>query len=156
MSTMRRSRIKASASHLASLAGKRKVIKEETKPAVKDKIQDKNSTADEPPSQKELACDNVDKDNVSTVTEETPKEVVTCDEVTIKAVEKLDNVPISVAAASPRPLLKSRFRPNLSESDQQRGRLRRISGCEASPGTPVGRIRTISGSSDDFNVSGLR
>ena len=74
----------------------------------------------------------------------------------IKAVEKLDNVPISVAAASPRPLLKSRFRPNLSESDQQRGRLRRISGCEASSGTPVGRIRTISGSSDDFNVSGLR
>jgi hypothetical protein len=81
--------------------------------------------------------------------------IVTSSQVTIKAVETLDNVPISVAAASPRPLLKSRFRPNLSESDQQRGRLRRISGCEASSGTPVGRIRTVSGSSDDFNVSGL-
>merc|ERR1712018_777497 len=132
---------------------------------VKDEIQDtKNSKkAEEPPSQKELASDNVvDKDNVSTtslvstVSEETPKEVITCDEVTNKAVEKLDNVPsVATAVASPRPLLKSRFRPNLSESDQQRGRLRRISGCEASPGTPVGRIRTISGSSDDFNVSGL-
>jgi len=164
MSTIRRSRIKASASHLASLAGKRRANQEATK-LVKDEIQDtKNSKkAEEPPSQKELASDNVvDKDNVSTtslvstVSEETPKEVITCDEVTNKAVEKLDNVPsVATAVASPRPLLKSRFRPNLSESDQQRGRLRRISGCEASPGTPVGRIRTISGSSDDFNVSGL-
>lgn len=156
MSTMRRSRIKASASHLASLAGKRRSNQEETKP-VKDEILDKNSQiADEPPSQKELACGNVDKDNVSTVTEALEAiEVITSDEVTNKAVEKLDNVPSVVLAASPRPLLKSRFRPNLSESDQQRGRLRRISGCEASPGTPVGRIRTVSGSSDDFNVSGL-
>ena len=157
MSTMRRSRIKASASHLASLAGKRRSNQEETKP-VKDEILDKNSQiADEPPSQKEVACGNVDKDNVSTVTEALEAiEVITSDEVTNKAVEKLDNVPSVVLAASPRPLLKSRFRPNLSESDQQRGRLRRISGCEASPGTPVGRIRTVSGSSDDFNVSGLR
>ena len=48
-----------------------------------------------------------------------------------------------------KPLLKSRFRPNLSESDQQRGRLRRISGCESigSP-VPLGRVRTVSGSSD--------
>ena len=132
MSTIRRSRIKASASHLASLAGKRRANQEATK-LVKDEIQDtKNSKkAEEPPSQKELASDNVvDKDNVSTtslvstVSEETPKEVITCDEVTNKAVEKLDNVPsVATAVASPRPLLKSRFRPNLSESDQQRGRL---------------------------------
>ena len=100
MSTIRRSRIKASASHLASLAGKRRANQEATK-LVKDEIQDtKNSKkAEEPPSQKELASDNVvDKDNVSTtslvstVSEETPKEVITCDEVTNKAVEKLDNV----------------------------------------------------------------
>lgn len=45
-----------------------------------------------------------------------------------------------------KPRLKARFRPNLSESDQQRGRLRRISGCESNPGTPGGgRVRTISG-----------
>ena len=92
MSTLRRSRIKASAAHLASLAGKRRVGTTEPK-----------------------------NDAITEEGPETPEE------------EK--------------PRLKARFRPNLSESDQQRGRLRRISGCEsiASPATPGGRVRTISG-----------
>ena len=122
MSTLRRARIKASASHLASLAGKRRVGSTSSPQTTKtnDAIEVDNDV-----NQVELSKEIV----------ETPTEIHNKDEETVT--EK----PL-------KPLLKSRFRPNLSESDQQRGRLRRISGCE-SLGSPLpSRIRTFSGSSD--------
>merc|ERR1719394_2292771 len=66
----------------------------------------------------------------------------------------------TITATVEKPRLKARFRPNLSESDQQRGRLRRISGCETSIGSPLpsvgnitpSRVRTISGGSSESDV----
>jgi len=138
MSTIRRARIKASASHLASLAGKRrggdiqKKKDDEISTKVPDKLEEINEKA---PSLNDPVA-------VSTLTRE-------CEEKT----------PTVATASLEKPRLKARFRPNLSESDQQRGRLRRISGCESSSlgsfspasigsNTP-GRVRTISGGSSE-------
>ena len=134
MSTLRRARIKASAAHLASLAGKRRVNQEQNL----SKKDEANEVPKEDVSQNN-SINALEDTSVSNITEESQNETEQTNEIIIKQ-------------APPRPLLKSRFRPNLSESDQQRGRLRRISGCEATPGTPGGRIRTISGSSDDANI----
>ena len=152
--SLRRARIKASASHLASLAGKRRVNNQESDEKAKEVSDPKSSpVVEEKPSEETTISSPIIEANVENIsaTEDTLKEP--------NLNEEIPNQPASPAqfgsnsTLPPRPLLKSRFRPNLSESDQQRTRLRRISGCEvaASPGTP-GRVRTISGSSDDFNV----
>ena len=153
--SLRRARIKASASHLASLAGKRRVNNQESDEKAKEVSDPKPSpVVEEKPSEETTTSSQIIEANVEniSVTEDTLKEPNLNEEI-------IPNQPASPAQIGsnstlpPRPLLKSRFRPNLSESDQQRTRLRRISGCEvaASPGTS-GRVRTISGSSDDFNV----
>ena len=133
MSTLRRARIKASASHLASLAGKRRVGSS-------------SSATSGTPEPITKTNDAIEVKTVTTNQDKTSKEVAE------KASENnhSKDEEASVTAEKPiKPLLKSRFRPNLSESDQQRGRLRRISGCESlgSP-LPTSRVRTISGSSD--------
>ena len=135
MSTLRRARIKASASHLASLAGKRRV----------------GSNSSSPLQQEAPKKNDVTEDHTLTnePTESPPPVVVQAKEDKFsKPVDK--NSKDDEIEKPHRPLLKSRFRPNLSESDQQRGRLRRISGCE-SLGSPIpsSRVRTISGSSDN-------
>ena len=147
--SLRRARIKASASHLASLAGKRRVNNQESDEKAKEVSDPKPSpVVEEKPAEETTTSSQILEANVENIsgTEDTLKEPNLNEEI-------IPNQPASPAQIPPRPLLKSRFRPNLSESDQQRTRLRRISGCEvaASPGTP-GRVRTISGSSDDFNV----
>jgi len=135
MSTIRRARIKASATHLASLAGKRRGAD------IQKKKDDEIST--EVP---EKPVETNEK--VSSLEDSMPASPAArdCDEKS------------TITATVEKPRLKARFRPNLSESDQQRGRLRRISGCESSvgsfspasigSGTP-GRVRTISGGSSE-------
>ena len=133
MSTLRRARIKASASHLASLAGKRRVGSS-------------SSATSGTPEPITKTNDAIEVKTVTTLQDKTSKEVA---EKASESNHSKDEE-ASVTAEKPiKPLLKSRFRPNLSESDQQRGRLRRISGCESlgSP-LPTSRVRTISGSSD--------
>ena len=133
MSTLRRARIKASASHLASLAGKRRVGNDI--PKKKD-----DAITNEP---------NFENNEVSA--EKSSLESTQSATMAPQDCEEKSNIPSSV---SEKPRLKARFRPNLSESDQQRGRLRRISGCETSIGSPlptgggnISRVRTISGGS---------
>ena len=150
MSTLqRRARIKASASHLASLSGKRRVNQDQ-KPTEKSEINKADQT-EKNNSQNGEANSALPEANICTkITEDAPKEIESTNDAVDKLLEKQQHDQSS--SVVPRPLLKSRFRPNLSESDQQRGRLRRISGCEANPGTPGVRTRTISGSSDDVNL----
>ena len=150
MSTLqRRARIKASASHLASLAGKRRVNQDQ-KLTEKSEINTADKTEKNNSQNGEVNC-AIPEANIRTkLTEDAPKEIESTNEVVDKLSEKQQHDQSS--SVLPRPLLKSRFRPNLSESDQQRGRLRRISGCDGNPGTPGVRTRTISGSSDDVNL----
>ena len=151
--SLRRARIKASASHLASLAGKRRVNNQESADEKAKAVSEPKPSpvveAEKPSEETTTSSSPIIEANVENTStpEDTLKEQPSVNE------DIIPNQPASPANVPPRPLLKSRFRPNLSESDQQRTRLRRISGCEvaASPGTP-GRVRTISGSSDDFNV----
>ena len=112
MSTIRRARIKASAAHLASLAGKRRGAD------IQKKKDDEIST--EVP---EKPVETNEK--VSSLEDSMPASPAArdCDEKS------------TITATVEKPRLKARFRPNLSESDQQRGRLRRISGCESSVGS---------------------
>ena len=133
MSTLRRARIKASASHLASLAGKRRV-------------------GVNIPTKKDDAITNEHNvENNEVPAEKSSLESTQSATMAPQDCEEKFNISSSV---SDKPRLKARFRPNLSESDQQRGRLRRISGCETSIGSPlptgggnISRVRTISGGS---------
>ena len=133
MSSLRRARIKASASHLASLAGKRRVGT------------NASPVPQEAPEKHDVSEDRTHIDEP--FASPPPSSVQDKDGKFSKPVDK--NSKDDESEKPHRPLLKSRFRPNLSESDQQRGRLRRISGCE-SIGSPIpsSRVRTISGSSD--------
>jgi hypothetical protein len=144
--SVRRPRIKASSAHLAALAGKRRVVG-----TTETKAKDDDATTEEPSNNTEISPKKCEKEVsedmlpppslASLVIQEDPAEPVDAGG---------PRTPGSGGAAGDkgRPLLKSRFRPNLSEADQQRGRLRRFSGCEAATPSPTGRTRTISGSSE--------
>ena len=134
MSTLRRARIKASASHLASLAGKRRVGNPDIPKKKDDAIINEHKIEN-----KEVPAENTSLESTQSAT------------MAPQNCEEKSNV---LSSVSEKPRLKARFRPNLSESDQQRGRLRRISGCESSIGSPlptgggnISRVRTISGGS---------
>ena len=146
--SFRRARIKASSAHLAALAGKRRVgqqNEEAAKPKNDEIVTEKAPTEkasvpeklpeESPQVPLEKSKSNTSKDDVATEPNSKVEAAESSKNAENKDVSNEDNHGKQDKVLPEKPRLKSRFRPNLSEADQQRGRLRRISGCEY-PGSP--------------------
>ena len=154
--SFRRARIKASSAHLATLAGKRRVG------AQSQKEEEKVETAEKP---KEIENSSPkDAQSIEPVVEHQKEDIEGSKESSQDSLaqdvahpgkpEKPPSNSEKPSSVSDKPRLKARFRPNLSEADQQRGRLRRISGCEypGSPSYAPGKLKFMSTISSPFDL----
>jgi len=162
MSSFRRPRIKASVTHLASLAGKRRVVvnatvESQTKNDSKNNEDSKNTT-EKPVTEKTADLESAEISLEES--EKAPNHEPTKDKVTEeKTVGETSEGTAKKPAAIERPRLKSRFKPNFGENRGVPGkvvRLRKTSNSESGLGSPsavsFSRIRTTSSGSNDSSA----